>query len=246
MNFGHGHGNKAPSQVMETITTTAVSTPGAVGGQFTDVEMTPTEGAATASTSMPPLKDAEPLEGAVAPNSDVYNPAGNKYTQSHSPKTKDEDSKIEPNPSSQGTINSSQSQSGTQVKTVDDKPPTPDICSRTPDMVVAQLDKEQQKEQGQQGQPELVESTDTKDTKSAEEWVNPLEVLLASVTTALGSTTVTEEEDHLLSVGNVTTTQIAVRPPPEKSRDISDDYEAEQKDDVKLTSADVGDNMEEI
>ena len=79
MNFGRGHGSKTTPQAVGSTTTTTVTTPEAVGGQFTDVEMTPTEGAAAAATSMPPLKDAEPLEGAVAPSPGIYNPAGNKY-----------------------------------------------------------------------------------------------------------------------------------------------------------------------
>ena len=40
--------------------------------------MEPTEGATTAATTMPPLEDAESLEGAVVPSPDIYNPAGNK------------------------------------------------------------------------------------------------------------------------------------------------------------------------
>ena len=83
--------------------------------------------------------------------------------------------------------------------------------------------------------------SDTQDTKSAEEWVDPLNVLLAAVPTALGSTTVTEEEDHLIGIGDVTTTQIAVRPPQENPETFLTIVKQN-----KLTSADVGDNMEDI
>ena len=104
--------------------------------------MVPTEGAATAATTMPPLKDAEPLEGAVAPSPDIYNPAGNKHTQSHSPKTEDDNSEIEPNPGSQETVISSQSQPEPQAEMVKDNPPTPDIHPGTPDEVIAQLEEQ--------------------------------------------------------------------------------------------------------
>ena len=65
---------------------------------------------ATTAVTMPPLKDAEPLEGAAAPDTGNYEPAGNKFTRSHSPKTKDDDSEVEPPPSSLETPNSSQYQ----------------------------------------------------------------------------------------------------------------------------------------
>ena len=48
--------------------------------------------------------------------------------------------------------------------------------------------------------------------------VDPLQVLLASVPVALGSTTITKEEDQLLGVGNVTTTDVAAGPPLIKLR----------------------------
>ena len=76
--------------------------------------------------------------------------------------------------------------------------------------------------------------------------VDPLQVLLASVPVALGSTTVTKEEDQLLGVGDVTTTNVAARPPPDQVKDPSGDATPDEKDDVKLTSEDMGDNMEDI
>ena len=75
--------------------------------------------------------------------------------------------------------------------------------------------------------------------------VDPLQVLLASVPVTLGSTTVTEE-DQLLGVGDVTTTNVVARLPPDQVKDPSGDATPNEKDDVKLTSKDVGDNMEDI
>ena len=89
---------------------------------------------------MPPLEDAEPLEGAVAPDPGTYEPAGNTFTRSHSPRTEDNNSD-DPPASSQGTSDCSQQDSKKQVE--EDHPPTPDIHSRTPDLIMAQLDQGQ-------------------------------------------------------------------------------------------------------
>ena len=89
---------------------------------------------------MPPLADAEPLEGAIAPDPGTYEPAGNKFTRLHSPRTEEDDSD-DPHASSQGTPDCSQQDSKKQVK--EDNPPTPDIHPRTLDLIMAQLDQEQ-------------------------------------------------------------------------------------------------------
>ena len=81
--------------------------------------------------------------------------------------------------------------------------------------------------------------------KSTDIMVDPLQVLLASVPVALGSTTVTEE-DRLLGVGDVTTTNVVARLPPDQVKDLSGDATPDEKDDVKLTPEDLGDNMEDI
>ena len=193
MNFSRGCGQRTSTQTVGIATTTA--THETVGEQFIDAEMTPSESAATATMTMPPLEDAEPLKEAVAPSSDAYNPAGNKYTRPNSPKTEDYDSKIEPNPSSQDTVISSPSQAEDQVKTVDNNPPTPDILPGTADVVIAQLDEEQQEAEKQPDQPILVAATKTVEVKAKEAMVDPLQVLPASVPASLGSTTVTKEED---------------------------------------------------
>ena len=80
----------------------------------------------------------------------------------------------------------------------------------------------------------------------ADTMVDPLQVLLATVPVALGSTTATKEEDWLLGVGDVTATEVVARPPPDQMKDTSGDDTPDRKDNVKLTSEDVGDNMEDI
>ena len=60
----------------------------------------------------------------------------------------------------------------------------------------------------------------TAEVKAEEPMVDPLQVLLASVPAPLGSTTVTKEEDLLLSVGDVTTTEIVVRLPPKETEHL--------------------------
>ena len=62
-----------------------------------------------------------------------------------------------------------------------------------------------------------------------EAMVDPLQVWLASAPTALGSTTVTEEEDLLLDVSDVTATEVAARPSPEQAKDSSGDCEPDEK-----------------
>ena len=89
---------------------------------------------------MPPLEDAEPLEGAIAPDPGTYEPAGNNFTRLHSPRTEEDDSD-DPPANNQETPDCSQQDGKKQVK--EDHPPTPDICFGTPDLIVAQLDQEQ-------------------------------------------------------------------------------------------------------
>ena len=44
----------------------------------------------------------------------------------------------------------------------------------------------------------------------------------------------------------MTTTDVVARPPPDQVEDPSGDATPNEKDDVKLTSKDEGDNMEDI
>ena len=76
--------------------------------------------------------------------------------------------------------------------------------------------------------------------------IDPLQVLLASVPVTLGSTAITKEEDQLLGVGDVTVTDVAARLPPNQAKDTSGDATLNEKDDVKLTSEDMSDNMGDI
>ena len=64
---------------------------------------------------MPPLEDAEPLEGAIASDPGTYEPACNKFTRLHSPGTEEDDSD-DPPASSQKTPDCSQQDSRKQVK----------------------------------------------------------------------------------------------------------------------------------
>ena len=77
-------------------------------------------------------------------------------------------------------------------------------------------------------------------------WLTHCKFYLLQYQLPLGSTTVTKEEDWLLGVGDVTATDVAARLPPNQVKDPSGDATPNEKDDVKLTSEDVGDNMEDI
>ena len=218
INYSQGHGHGSLSHVTKETATPAISASEPVTNQFVDVNEETLESAMTAVT-MPALEDVEPLEGTAAPDTNTYEPAGNKFTRSHSPKTEDDDSEVEPLPSSLETPNSSLHQQDHQ---------------------------EQCEKEEQPSQPEALSATNPTDVKTDEVMVDPLQVLLASAQTALGSATVTEEEDLLLDVNDVTTTRVAARLPPEQTKDSSGGCKPDKKDNVQLTSADVGDNMEDI
>ena len=81
---------------------------------------------------------------------------------------------------------------------------------------MAQLDQEQHEKGEQPPQPEALSATNPTEVKADEAMVDPLQVLLASTPTALGSATVTKEEDLLLDVSDVTTTKVAARLPHEQ------------------------------
>ena len=76
--------------------------------------------------------------------------------------------------------------------------------------------------------------------------VDPLQVLLASAPPVMGSPTITDKEDQLLGDKEVTTDEVVARPPPQPIQDPLDDTAPDDKDDFKLTVADIGDNMEDI
>ena len=111
-------------------------------GQFTDAHQEISETAPATITmptvkDMPLLQDAEPPQGAIAPNPDTYEPTGNKFTRSHSSRT-EEDNSNNPHASSQGTPDCSQQDNKKQIE--EDNPPTPDIHPRTLDLITTQLD----------------------------------------------------------------------------------------------------------
>ena len=145
---------------------------------------------------MPLLEDPEPPEGAVTPDPDTYEPTGNKFTRLHSPGTEEDDSD-DPHASSQGTPDCSQQDNKEQIK--EDNPLTPDIHPGTLDLIAAQLDWEEHESNevpaqlpAQQMAPSPADTTKVEPTNAM---VDPLQVLLAAVPVALGSTTVTKEED---------------------------------------------------
>ena len=106
--------------------------------------------------------------------------------------TEDDDSEVKPPPSSLETTNSSQCQQEHQEQTMEDNPPTPDFHPRTPDVVMAQLDQEQHEKGEQPPQPKVSSATNPTEVEADEAMVDPLQVVLASAPTTLGSTTVIE------------------------------------------------------
>ena len=81
----------------KTTTVSVGIIPEATTDQFTDAHQEISEAAPAAITmpslkGMPPLADVEPLEGAVAPDPGTYEPADNKFTRSHSPRTEEDNS----------------------------------------------------------------------------------------------------------------------------------------------------------
>ena len=109
-----------------------------------------------------------------------------------------------------------------------------------------QLIKEQHKPAGAPTQQDAPPPTDPAKTQSANVMVDPLQVLLASVPAVMGSPTITEEEDRLLGAEEMTTGEVVARLPPQQIKDHSNDATPDNKDDIKLTSKDIGDNMGDI
>ena len=122
----------------------------------------------------------------------------------------------------------------------EDHPPTPDVHSGTPDLIMDQLTKDQPTQQ------DALSTTGLVSIQPANDMVDPLQVLLASAPPVMGSPTITEEEDQLLGAEEVTTEEVAARLPPQPTQGPSDDAPHDDKDDFKLTATDVGDNMEDI
>ena len=88
------------------------SAPETTTGQFADVNEEISE-LAPAAVTMLALEDAELLEGPIAPDAGTYEPAGKKFTRSHSPRM----NKDEPPSSSQETPDCSQQDNKKQRKT---------------------------------------------------------------------------------------------------------------------------------
>ena len=244
--FSQGHGSKTSPQAVGAATTATSSTPETVADQFGDEDMEPTEGVTAAATAMPPQEMQNPLREQLHP---VLTSTTLLVTITLDPtalRLKMTIARLNLVMAVKKLLPPLKSQPEPQAETVEDNPPTPDICPGTPDVVIAQLEVEQQEAEKQSDQPKLEATFKPVDAKDEGPMVDPLQVLPASVPTLLGSTTITEEEDLLLSVGDVTTTETVVRPPPTETGDTPGDYDPDEKDDVQLTSADVGHNIRDI
>ena len=84
---------------------------------------------------MPALEDAEPLVGTTAPDTDIIEPTGNKFDRSHSPETEDNESDDSPAGSQRTTI---ECPPNDKDHDDEDHPPTPNVCSGTPDLIMDQ------------------------------------------------------------------------------------------------------------
>ena len=84
LNYGRGWGTGLVSQ--ENKTSTIGATSDATTRQFADA---PTPAVLTKHSleGMPTLEDAESLVGTTAPDTDIIESTGNKFTRSHSPRT---------------------------------------------------------------------------------------------------------------------------------------------------------------
>ena len=225
LNYGRGQGCGTLSEEDRTTTVSVGSAPEATTGQFADAHQEISETALAAVTmppfeDMPPLEDGGPPEGAITPDPGTYEPAGNMFTRLHSPITEEDDSD-DPHASSQGTPDCSQQGSKKQIE--EDNPPTPDIHPGTLDLIVAQLDQEQHESDEAPAKQDAPSTADPTKVELTDAMVDPLQVLLAAVPVVLGSTTVTKEEDQLLGVGYVTTTDVAARLPPDQVKEPSGD-----------------------
>ena len=192
---------------------------------------------------MPTLEDSEPLIGPVAPDTGTYEPTGNKFTRSHSPGTEDDESDDCP-ASSQGTAIGSLPDNKEQD--AEDHLLTPYVHSGTLEVIVDQLIQEQHEPLRTATQQDAPLPTGPTSIQSASVMVDPLQVLLASAPPVMGSPTITEEEYQLLGTEEVTTDEVVARLPPQPIQDPLGDAAPNDEDDFKLTTTDVGDNIEDI
>ena len=135
---------------------------------------------------MPTLEDAEPLVGATAPDTDIIESTGNKFTRSHSPRTEDDESDDSPAGSQRTTV---ECPPNNKEHNDEDHLPSPNVCSGTPDLIVDQPTKDQPTQQDALSMTSLVS------IQPANDMVDPLQVLLASAPPVMGSPTITKEED---------------------------------------------------
>ena len=93
---------------------------------------------------MPTLEDAEPLVGATAPDTDIIESTGNKFTRSHSPRTEDNKSNDSPAGSQRTTI---ECPPDNEEHDNEDHLLTPNVHSGTPDLIMDQPPKDQPTQQ---------------------------------------------------------------------------------------------------
>ena len=135
---------------------------------------------------MPALEDAEPLVGATAPDTDIIESTGNKFTRSHSPRTEDDESDDSPAGSERTTI---ECPPDNEEHDDGDHLLTPNVHLGTPDLIIGQTPKDQLTQQ------DALPTTSLASIQPANDMVNPLQVLLVSAPPVMGSPTITEEED---------------------------------------------------
>ena len=183
LNYGRGWGTGLVYQ--ENKASTIGATSDAATRQFADAP-TPAVLITHSLEGMPTLEDAEPLVGTTAPDTDIIESTGNKFTRSHSPRTEDDESDDSPAGSQRTTI---ECPPDDEEHDDEDHLPTPNVCSGTPDLIVDQPPKDQPTQQ------DALSTTSLVSIQPANDMVNPLQVLLASAPPVMGSPTITKEED---------------------------------------------------
>ena len=119
LNYGRGWGSGIIFQGNKASTVGAI--PKATTKQFANATAPV---APTTLEGMPALEDAEPFIGAIAPDPGTYEPTGNKFTRSHSPRTEGDKSDDPPASSQETATGSLPDEKGPGDE---DHLPTPDI-----------------------------------------------------------------------------------------------------------------------
>ena len=195
------------------------STIGAISDQFIDAEEKSPIAAVT--TPLSPLpKEQTPKEGDTTSDLSVNPHPGNKFTQTHSPRTTDE--------SSQDSIYDL-----LQSDSQEPRPQTPEICAGTPNPTTQLLLEHSGEQITSVGAVRVEQPDETEEVETSTSLV-----LNVSTTLAAGCPTISQEKDELLGSDEVTLQVKAVCLLPEEMSDAPPD--------ITLTSKVVGDDMAEI